>query len=100
MKNTTWFYETENFDGTGEKVYYCHIPVDDSPIPSLMVLCHFPSEKRAWFWKMFSDEVFRVKCDSWEDAENLKRILNSGRKNHLMKEMALEDAVERDMDRY
>ena len=82
---TKWYYEFENRNNTGEKVYHCQIPKDDEVFPRLMILCYFPSENRAWFWTMFSDDdPIRFKCNSWNDAETMKRILNSDRKNHWM----------------
>jgi len=85
---TKWRAEKENRDGTGFTYYQCQCPQVRNTGPlldHLYGLCYAPSLNRIWFWdeKDEDSESIKLTCDSWDEAEMLKKMLTTG-KSHWM----------------
>jgi hypothetical protein len=89
---TKWRSEAENRDGTGYTYYVSQCPQEgDGPygVAYLYEICYSPTTQKLWFWDVSYDNgrTIHMTCDSWEDAEKVKKMLTIG-ESHWMKEPA------------
>ena len=85
---TKWRSESENRDGSGEPYYQCQCPqagTGSVRLDHLYGLCYFPAQNKLWFWDEIDpdSETVRMQCHTWEQAEQVKRMLTMG-KSHWM----------------
>lgn len=85
---TTWKPEKENADGTGFTYYRCQCPQPDKDgfLGDLFELCYAPTDGRVWFWNATyeSSATVRMKAESWDDAETVKRMLTKMRSRWMV----------------
>ena len=87
--STKWRDEKENTDLTGFTYFQCQCPQGHGPrLEHLYGLCYSPTQNALWFWdEMFHEsETTRMKCESWEAAELVKKMLTIG-KSHWMEKV-------------